>query len=286
MAGTYEMQKLKFVPPRLIPFSATAGHFLHNRFHKACAGLISSERHLNRILARTMGAAEPEFHVPLAYAVSAFGPKLDLTIQVSSISRILRGWVQGTGGITRVDNWFVGAHDWSKVFINAEEDSIVQEARMLIDANFRFTEIESYANYRQRLETGDPTWRNTGRLDSIEKIENYFSRFRALYDSIEKHGLLSPDEFSNQTHRHAESPPQRRIGIAIGADGTQYRLPGGQHRFAIGLIMGCQIPVQLRLIHVNRLKALADPEQALPTALISNEVRLLAATGRVGGGSG
>ncbi len=50
--------------------------------------------------------------------------------------------------------------------------------------------------------------------------------------------------------------------------------------------MGCQIPVQLRLIHVNRLKALADPEQALPTALISDEVRLLAATGRVGGGSG
>ena len=42
-----------------------------------------------------------------------------------------------------MDNWFVGAHDWSKVFINAEEDSIVQEARMLIDANFRFTEIES-----------------------------------------------------------------------------------------------------------------------------------------------
>jgi len=37
---------------------------------------------------------------------------------------------------------------------------------------------------------------------------------------------------------------------------------------------------------INRLKALADHEQALPSALISKEVRLLAATGRVGGGGG
>jgi len=286
MAGICEMQTLKFAPPRLIPFSATAEHFLHKRFHKACARLISSERHLNKILARAIQAPEPEFRVPLAYALSALGPKLDFTIQANSINKILRGWVQGTGKIVLVDNWFVGAHDWSKVLINTEDDSIVQEARMLIDVNFRFAEIESYANYRQRLEAGDATWRNIGRLDSIEKIENYFNRFKALYHSIEKHGLLSPDEFSNQASGHGEGPPQRRIGIAIGADGTQYRLPGGQHRFAIGLILGCRIPVQLRLIHVNCLKALADPEQALPTALISNEVRQLAATRRVGGGGG
>lgn len=286
MAGITEMQKLKFVPPRLIPFSATADHFLHNRFHKACAGLIASERHLNWMLARAMRTAEPEFRVPLAYALSTLGPKLDFTVKASAINKIIRGWVQGTGKIVRVDNWFLGAHDWSKVQINTEDDSIVQEARMLIDANFRFAEIESYANYRQRLESGDPTWRNTGRLDSIEKIENYFNRFIALYISIEKHGLLDPKAFSDQVHAHAESPPQRRIGIAIDADGTQYRLPGGQHRFAIGLILECQIPVQLRLIHVNRLKALADHEEALPSALISKEVRLLAATGRVGGGGG
>jgi len=261
MAGICEMQTLKFAPPRLIPFSATAEHFLHNRFHKACAGLIASERHLNWMLARAMRTAEPEFRVPLPYAVSAFGPKLDFTVQANSINKILRGWVQGTGKIVRVDNWFVGAHDWSKVLINTEDDSIVQEARMLIDANFRFAEIE-------------------------ERIEDYFNRFKALYHSIEKHGLLSPDEFSDQASGHGEDPPQRRIGIAIGADGTQYRLPGGQHRFAIGLILGCQIPVQLRLIHVNYLKALADPEQTLPATLIYNEVWQLAATGRVGGGGG
>ena len=169
MAGICEMQTLKFAPPRLIPFSATAEHFLHKQFHKACARLISSERHLNKILARAIQAPEPEFRVPLAYALSALGPKLDFTIQANSINKILRGWVQGTGKIVRVDNWFVGAHDWSKVLINTEDDSIVQEARMLIDVNFRFAEIESYANYRQRLEAGDATWRNIGRLDSIEK---------------------------------------------------------------------------------------------------------------------
>lgn len=200
-------------------------------------------------------------------------------------TKILWGWVQGTGKIVRVDNWFLGANGWSKVLINAEEDSIVQEAQMLIDANFWFTAIGSYTNYRQPLEAGDPTWRNIGRLDSVEKIESYLIRFRALYDSIEKHGLLSPEEFSDQASGHNESPPQRRIAIAIGADGTQYRLPGGQHRFPVGLILGCQVPVQLRLIHYNHLKALADPKQALPTALIANEVRQLAATGRVGGGS-
>jgi len=286
MAGICEMQTLKFVPPRLIPFSATAEHFLHKRTHQACARLISSERYLNKMLARAIQTPKPEFRVPLAYALSALGPKLDFTIHANSINKILRGWVQGTGKIVRVDNWFLGAHDWSKVLINAEDDSIVQEARMLIDANFRFAEIESYANYRQRLEAGDPTWRNIGRLDSVEKIESYFVRFKALYDSIEKHGLLSTEELADQASGHGESLPQRRIGIAIGADGTQYRLPGGQHRFAIGLILGCQIPVQLRLIHVNRLKVLADREQTLPTALISDEVQQLAATGRVGGGGG
>ncbi len=113
------------------------------------------------------------------------------------------------------------------------------------------------------------------RVDTVARIETYFSDFADLFCSIQNNGVLS---HSATGPSHVGPRPairlQRNIGIAIDADGTRYlcKLPGGQHRFAIVRLLGFRIPAQLRLMHRTELAALMESAEYSPIDALLDEI--------------
>jgi hypothetical protein len=223
------------------------------------------DRRLEGALARGR-AGEAGFWVPQAYALRRFSSRLDLIVPAVVVKSLLLDVVELRGHRFHTGQSFIGAGDWSRVLLPFARHQISREARELKAAELRFRDTRSYAVYRRRAEAGKPMVRNRLVLDTPAAVDAYFEGFVALFESIAEHGLRRRVDFAARSgwragrRRWLAELGEQDIGVALTADGLLVKLPGGQHRFAIARALGLgEVPVQLRLLHVDALQGMSAP---------------------------
>lgn len=242
------------------------------------AGVFRQQSAFGRIVKSALQQAEqaPFFGLPVAYANAYFSSDLLLELAPAVIENRLADWIQAGGSRFHIDTCFLGNGDWQPLLSPLAKSSVTMEARELLKHQMDFRATGAYKRYMMRLKKGRPVARNKVVLDSPELIDGYFQRYVRLFDSIRTHGILRRgvriegyDERSSVPglrHRWTELW-EKEIGVAIGADGEVYRLPGGQHRTAIAQALNLQrIPVQIRLLHTDwvrqQMKVSGEPALA------------------------
>jgi hypothetical protein len=204
------------------------------------------------------------FAVPAPLAMAHFGDALLVDIPTSSIHLRLPDWIGFGSTRLNTNDYFLGGGDWrgfSHAFLGS---TVAREARELAEHGLDYRKTRTYANYLKRAQAGKPITRNRVILESPELIEGYFERFVTLFQSIQQHGVRRLDEVRQWEPELARPSAIRRgftergekeLGVAIGETGEIYRLPGGQHRTAIAMVLGVEtLPVQIRLIHAQWLR--------------------------------
>jgi hypothetical protein len=167
------------------------------------------------------------------------------------------------------------------------ESAVALEARDLAEHGLDYRRTRAFATYLKGAQAGTPMTRNGVRLESPALVEGYFERFVALFRSIQEHGVQRlkavrrgvPETTCPSLLRgRAKEWGEREIGIALGATGEIFRLPGGQHRTAIAMVLGMEtLPVQVRLIHVQWLRQAVASAGGEFTAAIRRGIAEMAA---------
>lgn len=217
-----------------------------------------------RLLRAALSSArstEAGFWLPNVYALRRFGGGLELEVAADSLRHTLLDGVEVGGRRLHTGHWFIGAGDWAPILWSLARHQVSGEAVELLAVDLRFRDTAAYGRYRRRAEDGMPMVRNRVVLDSAERVDGYFEAFVRLFESIRDNGLQRRARWARSDYSR---PVQRRwaaewreqdIGVALMADGRLCKLPGGQHRFAIARALGLrQVPVQLRLLHVDALE--------------------------------
>jgi hypothetical protein len=209
------------------------------------------------------GLAEAErrgqgFFVATPYVLSRMGERLMTEIPTAALRLRLADWISWGGSSLHIGTRFIGAGDWSGISSSLMDSPVVREAYEIFEQGLNYRAIPAYASYLERADNGNPVRRNNILLSSRDLVDAYFRRFVDLFRSIQLHGVLRrKDHFrcadlsrpSAIRGLHAEWG-EKEIGIAIGRKGQLYRLPGGQHRAAIAIVLGLDtVPVQVRLVH-------------------------------------
>ncbi len=177
--------------------------------------------------------------------------RLTLMVQPDQIKHFLLDWIRLEGQDIHIADYFFGGGDWHGIIRLNQKSTVVNELNEMVALNWDYRQSRVYQQYVVRMQNGQCKSRQQVLLDTIEKIDDYFARFHRLFLSISKHGYLTVDQL--QRLKHAEV--DQEIGVAINAHGELIKLPGGQHRFAIASYLNIHIPVQVRLIHVDFIKA-------------------------------
>ncbi|MFU8866413.1 hypothetical protein [Natronococcus sp.] len=156
------------------------------------------------------------------------------------------------------DPWRLGHvidGDWDEAEGRFEETTVYRslEARFLEGADWEETEL--YAEYRDRLEAGDPYWRCTTEAE----LEAYFERIDALYETVAEEGyrsqrelLASDDADPREENTDAVHPVVQEIGVNVYRDGELVKKGTGFHRLAIAKLLDLEeIPVTVRVRHAD-----------------------------------
>ncbi|MDG5818737.1 hypothetical protein [Natronococcus sp. A-GB7] len=156
------------------------------------------------------------------------------------------------------DPWRLGHvidSDWDDPEGRFEETAVYRslEARFLEGDDWAETEL--YAEYRDRLEDGDPYWRCTTEAE----LEAYFERIDDLYESMAEEGyrsqraLLADDDADpREENTDAVHPVVQEIGVNVYRDGELVKKGAGFHRLAIAKLLDLEeIPVTVRVRHAD-----------------------------------
>lgn len=172
------------------------------------------------------------------------------------------------------DPWRLGRvldGDWDEPEGWFEETTVYRslEARFLEGADWEETEL--YAEYRDRLERGDPYWR----CPTETELEAYFREIDALYEAVAEDGyrsqrelLASDDAAPRNENTDAVHPAVQEVGVNVYRDGELVKKGAGFHRLAIAKLLDVdEIPVTVRVRHTDwqairdELRAASDPEE-------------------------
>ncbi|RPJ05439.1 MAG: hypothetical protein EHM37_21660 [Deltaproteobacteria bacterium] len=256
---------------RLLETGATTG----------IAGMLGPLLPLEWMLRRGLAEAERRgqgFFVPASYVLSRFSDRLLMEIPAAAIKLRLADWISGGGSRLHIDTRFIGAGDWSGISSRVMDSPVAREAHEIFAHGLDYRLTPAYARYLERAEKGNPVRRNNMVLSCRELVASYFERFVDLFRSIQTHGVLGRKEHCRYADLSRPSSRRRlraewgekEIGIAFGRDGQIYRLPGGQHRAAIAIVLGVDLlPVQVRLVHSEwALKRLEEHGGKLSNAIL------------------
>lgn len=198
---------------------------------------------------------------------------LRIQLKVNATCLTLPDWVVHQHHVIHLGDYFIGSGDWSAIAEPFSKKLVYQEAMQIYAANFNYQETAVYRAYMQRVKKGKRLSKNKVLLNNAYLVESYFKRFVDLFRSIQSKGLLSRKDLKQFNMRAVSYPElrghrtewgEREIGIAIGADGSIYRLPGAKHRFAIAIMLGLTvIPAEVRMVHVDWLKSIRRPNESL-----------------------
>ncbi len=178
------------------------------------------------------------------------GEQLCVPVPTGQIQYYMADWLQSDTMRFHSSDYFLASGKWEGVLHDIERMPILDEARELIAAGWNFKATKTYCRLSQAINNGAPISRQHVVLDSEVKIAEYFHRFQSLFQSILECGLLANRTIAQQTG----IPADREIGVAIDADGSLVKLPGGQHRFALAAALNIEVvPVEIRMVHVELL---------------------------------
>lgn len=221
---------------------------------------LSIDRMVERALERDRLRAGG-FSVPVSFAVAQLGDALLLNVPTAALERRLADWVRCGNSRVNVSDYFLGGGDWERFAHPFAASTVAAEARELAEHGLDYRATRVYADYLARLAAGRPVTRNRVKLDSRARVDGYFERFVALFESIREHGVvrlaaargLAPAlSCASGVRRGRTEFAEQELGIAIGPDGELFRLPGGQHRTAIAQVLQVpRLPVQVRLVHIH-----------------------------------
>jgi hypothetical protein len=209
------------------------------------------------------GLAEAErrgqgFFVATPYVLSRMSERLMAEIPIAALRLRLVDWICWGGARLHIGTRFIGAGDWSGISSSVMDSPVVREAYEIFERGLNYRATPAYARYLERAENGNPVRRNNVLLASRDLVDAYFRRFVDLFRSIQLHGVLRRKgclrcaglSRPSSIRRLPTEWGEKEIGIAIGRKGQVYRLPGGQHRAAIAIVLGLEtLPVQVRLVH-------------------------------------
>jgi hypothetical protein len=245
------------------------------------AGMLGPLLPLEWMLRRGMAEAESRgqgFFVPASYVLSRFSDRLLMEIPAAAIKLRLADWVSWGDSRLHLGSRFIGAGDWSGISSLVMDSPVAREAHEIFEHRLDYRVTLAYARYLERAEKGNPVRRNNIVLSSRELVASYFERFVDLFRSIQTHGVLRRKEhcryaglsLPSSIRRLRAEWGEKEIGIAIGREGKVYRLPGGQHRAAIAIVLGVDLlPVQVRLVHSEWvLKRLEEHGGKLSNAIL------------------
>ncbi|AGB38424.1 hypothetical protein [Natronococcus occultus] len=172
------------------------------------------------------------------------------------------------------DPWRLGRvldGDWDEPEGRFEETTVYRslEARFLEGADWGETEL--YAEYRDRLERGDPYWR----CSTEAELEVYFREIDALYETVAEDGyrsqrelLASEDADPRDANTDAVHPAVQEVGVNVYRDGELVKKGAGFHRLAIAKLLEVdEIPVTVRVRHADwqairdELRATSSPDE-------------------------
>lgn len=279
--------RLRALSVRDLGWDDRLGRELRRPLHAAAASRLTRGALIDTEMRRTLndrtGRIE-RFRLPSSVAIRNFGSALALDLPSNQLLRRLPDWLQCGAQRLHVSEYFLGVGDWGAVAHDFQQTSVYREAEELWQSKLDFRRTEAYACYLRHCAEGRPMRRNKVFLDSQKSIDGYFEAFVGLFHSIAEHGLLRRADLRQRTlnapvgvgpRRWRSEVVERDPGIALDATGEVYRLPGAQHRTAIGLVLGLPtMPVEVRLIHGDFLRnrftphALVSPE-ALRAALVA-----------------
>lgn len=161
--------------------------------------------------------------------------------------------------------------DWDDPAGRFEETTVFRSLERRFTDGADWVETELYADYRDRLESGDPYWRCTSR----EELEAYFERIDDLYRAIERDGYRSQRELlaSGRTSPRDENtdavhPAVQEIGVNVYRDGTLAKKGAGFHRLAVVKLLDIdEVPVTVRVRHAewqairDEIRSASAPEE-------------------------
>lgn len=198
---------------------------------------------------------------------------LRIQFKVDAACLTLPDWVMHQHHVMHLGDYFIGSGDWSAIAEPFSKTSVYQEAMQIHAANFNYQETAVYRAYMQQVKKGRRLSKNKVVLNRADLVESYFKRFVDLFRSIQNKGLLPRKDLKRFNTMVSSYPKvreyrtewgEREIGVAIGADGSIYRLPGAKHRFAIAIMLGLAvIPVEVRMVHVDWLKSIRRKNETL-----------------------
>ncbi|MEH6403326.1 MAG: hypothetical protein V7750_08135 [Sneathiella sp.] len=193
-----------------------------------------------------------QFSLDPIFARCLFGEKLILSVPTQIIQRHTNPWLTLFGKNYCIQDYFLCDAQLDGVAGEISNLFTIREAEELIALGWDYRKAECYQNYRIALKANKLIRRQNVLLDSIEKIDQYFEKFKALHDSIKKHGLVSSN--SNSSIKKSILT-QRNIGVAIDQNGTLIKLSNGKHRYALAHALNLPfIPVEINMVHCGLLQ--------------------------------
>jgi hypothetical protein len=204
------------------------------------------------------------FSIPLPLALKLF--RADLRVPPTAFHNRLHDWVCYNGYTQHAATYFVCADNWGDLLAPFNNYPVMREAIQMHRANLDYKRTKVYTRFLALAREGKPVWRNQLMLNTEERIDDYFNRFVALFESIQAHGVLPIGSLTAPLAKQFRPSAARRwktqwgerdIGVALGPDGELVLLPGGKHRLAVATVLKIShVPVQVRMVHVDWLKRL------------------------------
>lgn len=224
------------------------------------------------------GGAAMSPHVCSLY----FGESLNLEIDPQRLTHRLSEQLFDGRETRRTDAHFLDGNCWDQVLFPLDETPVHGEILDICRTRSEFRKTSRYRWLVKQIEQGRPMARSGIRLDTVAKLDGYFSYYLGLVESIERFGIVPRRRmrFGQHTGRAHRSTRtiwrdliERDIGVAVGPDGELVRHTSGRHRLAAAIGLGLKrVPVEVRMVHADWLAAQArrlgmTPAEALPIAL-------------------
>jgi hypothetical protein len=216
---------------------------------------------------------------------------LSLTIDPARLTRQIANTVSANGVSWSPVDYFLAGGDWTDWTTEIEGTRVFREARQLKNRKYRFRQTKSYRHRLGLLERGTPFTLNHVQIDSVQKLDDYFSNFEKMFQSAGEHGIV-PRQSSGAVWQRADDAvnsarplwaeyAESEVGIAISQDGSLLRVGPGQHRTAVAKLLELQsLPVEVRLIHADWLSSLMEKTQRGPLEALRIGLQQIRATAR------
>lgn len=176
--------------------------------------------------------------------------KLTIEINPNLIEYYLLDWIDINGKDIHISDYFFGEGDWQNIARSFKKSTVENELKEMLTHDWDYKNSIVFQQYLTRMSEKRFKSRQHVLLDNPPKIDAYFERFHRLFLSISQNGYLS----INGLKKNKVLDIDKEIGVAIGPNGELYKLPGGQHRFAIARHLQLKIPAEIRLIHIDLIK--------------------------------